>query len=454
MRSYVFVAVYLGLLAPALVQPFLGALLWCWISFMNPHREVWGFATTLPYAVLIFGATLVACVLAREPKRIELNAVTVLLIVFAAIITFTSVMTIGPVEVTWRRWDATIKTIIGALMVAVLLTDRRRIHALVWMMVISIGYYGVKGGIFTAMTGGGFKVLGPPDSMIADRNHMAVALLVSIPLMNYLRLQSRHYVVRVGLLASMGATLLGAVGSQSRGALLALGATTAVLWWRSKQKFVSGLLMVACGVAILAFMPESWQARMNTILDYEQDASSMGRIRIWWASFLLAVQSPITGVGFRSMYYQHIVDMVAPDVRARAVHSIYFEVLGEHGFPGFFVWLGLTIAGAWYAQRLIRITRGRPDLSWGGDLGRMVQVSIVAYLAGGTFLSLSYWDYYWMILIVTAATHTLVLRELQATAPAAVTAGGAAWRRPLVNAASGSAPPGTATARPARRIAT
>jgi probable O-glycosylation ligase (exosortase A-associated) len=449
MRSYVFLAVYLGLLAPSLVQPFLGALLWSWISFMNPHREVWGFATALPYAMLVFLAMVIACVVAREPKRIEPNAVTVLLVVFAAIITFTSLMTIGPQDVVWRRWDATMKTIAGTLLVAALLTDRRRIHAMLWLMAISIGFYGVKGGIFTATTGGGFRVVGPPESMIADRNHMAVALLVSIPLMNYLRLQSQHRLVQLGLLAAMGATFLAAVGSQSRGALLALGATAAVLWWRSKAKLLSGILLFGCIAAILAFMPDSWQARMNSILNYEQDASSMGRIRIWWASWLLALQNPLTGVGFRAMYHQHIVDRVAPDVNARAVHSIYFEVLGEHGFPGFFVWLGLTIAGAWYAQRLIALTKNRPDLSWGGDLGRMVQVSMVAYLAGGAFLSLSYWDYYWTILTVTAATHALVVRQLAAEAASQGAVAGRGWRRPAAMPA-----PGAVAARTTKRAAT
>jgi probable O-glycosylation ligase (exosortase A-associated) len=449
MRSYAFLGVYLGLLAPALVQPFVGALLWCWISFMNPHREVWGFATSLPYAMLIFGAIIVGCIIAREPRRIEPNGVTVLFVVFAVVMTLTSLTTIGPWDLTWRRWDATIKIVVGALMVSVLLTDRRRIHALVWLMVISIGYYGVKGGIFTVMTGGGHKVLGPADSMIADRNHMAVALLVSIPLMNYLRLQSRHYMVRLGFVFAMGSTLLGAVGSQSRGALLALCATGAVLWWRSKQKIVTAILLVCAAAAILAFMPESWSARMNTMLNYEEDASSMGRIRIWWASWLLALKYPLTGVGFRSMYHQHIVDMVAPDVRARAVHSIYFETLGEHGFPGFFVWIALTVAGAWYAHRLMKLTKGRPDLSWAGDLGRMVQVSMVAYLAGGAFLSLAYWDYYWMLLIVTAAAHTLVVKQLNAEAPTRTVAGATSWRRPLAKPA-----PGSVTAHAAKRAAT
>ncbi|WP_137180328.1 putative O-glycosylation ligase, exosortase A system-associated [Roseomonas sp. AR75] len=437
MRSYVFLLVYLGLLVPALAQPFVGAMLWSWISFMNPHREVWGFATNLPYAMVIFIATAISCIIAKEPKRFEVNAVTVLLLLFGVFITFTTITGIGLQSVMWHRWNITIKTIIGALLVACLLTSRRRIHAMIWLMVISIGYYGVKGGIFTGMTGGGFRVVGPPDTIIADRNHIAVALLVTVPLMNYLRLQSKHYIIRVGLLAAAGLTLLGAIGSQSRGALVALAATAMVLWWRSKKKIVSALVLFGCIAAILAFMPDSWVQRMNTITNYEEDASAMGRVRIWTASWLLALQYPLTGVGFRAMYNQDIVNMVAPDVRARAVHSIYFEVLGEHGFIGFFIWIGMTIAGAIYAQRLMKLAKNRPELSWAGDLGRMVQVSIVAYLAGGTFLSLSYWDFYWAILLVTAAAYKIALAQVAAEAPARrqQPAGSGSWRR---NTAAGA----------------
>lgn len=428
MRSYVFLLFYGGLLTTALAQPFIGALLWCWIAFMNPHREVWGFATGLPYAMLVFVAMVLACVLAREPKRFEANAVTILLLVFAVLITLSSITAIGPSSEAWRMWERTIKTILGALLVASLLTTRERIHALIWLMAISVGFYGVKGGAFTIMTGGGFIVLGPADSMIADRNHLAVGLLVALPLMNYLRMQSAHRLVQIGIVAAMALTLFAAIGSQSRGALLAVAATGAMLWWRGRSKLLTGIVLVIAIAGVLSFMPASWEERMRTITEYQQDESAMGRVRIWLASWQLALAYPLTGTGFRAPYYQHIVDLVSPEVTARAVHSIYFEPLAEHGFPGFLVWLGLTAAGAFYAMRLTRLTRDRPDLAWAGDLGRMIPVSIVAYLSGGTFLSLSYWDYYWTILLVAGSTHSLVLRTLREGAQDRSRAP-ATWRR-------------------------
>jgi probable O-glycosylation ligase (exosortase A-associated) len=435
MRSYVFILFYGGLLTSSLAQPFVAALVWCWIAFMNPHREVWGFATGMPYAMIIFIAMVFSCLMAREPKRFEANAVTVGLIVFALLITLSSLTAIGPSTEVWRMWERTIKSIIGALLVASLLTSRERIHAMVWLMAISVGFYGVKGGIFTINTGGGFIVLGPADSMIADRNHLAVGLLVALPLMNYLRMQSKHRIVQLGLIAAMTLTLFAAIGSQSRGALVALAATAGLLWWRGRNKILGGAIMVVAIVGVLSFMPDSWVERMNTITNYEEDASAMGRVTIWKASWQLAVQYPLTGTGFRAPYYQHIVDLVAPDVRARAVHSIYFEALAEHGFPAFFVWLGLTAAGTFYAIRLPRLTRNRPDLAWAGDLGRMIPVSVVAYLSGGAFLSLSYWDYYWTMLIVAGSTHSIVVRALAESAARRAGAAESTWRRKGAQAA-------------------
>jgi hypothetical protein len=81
----------------------------------------------------------------------------------------------------------------------------------------------------------------------------------------------------------------------------------------------------------------------------------------------------------------------------------------------FFVWVGISVAGFLYAMRLVRLTKGRPELQWANDLGRMTQVSIVAYHVGGTFLSLQYWDFYWTLLIAVAAAHALALKEIRAT---------------------------------------
>lgn len=440
MRDLAFAAVLIGLLPLAAMRPFVGVLLWSWISFMNPHQMVWGFATDLPWAVVVFCTTLFGCIVAGEPRRANVNAVTVLLLLFLIGITVTSMTAIVPPAAVWYKWEWAAKILVGLLLTAALLTDRRRIHALVWLIVIALGYYGVKGGAFTIMTGGSDIVMGPPNTIIGDRNQLATALLVAIPLMNYLRLHSRHEVIRWGLIAAMVLTLFAVVGSQSRGALIGLAATAMFLWLRSPRKVLSGLAIVAFLALALNFMPDSWWARMDSLETYQEDESAMGRVRIWAAAVEIALTYPWTGAGFYATYTQAVLDAVAPGTRALATHSIWLEVLSEHGFPTFFVWLGIIVAGVLYSIRIAGLARGRPELRWAGDLARMSQVSIVAYTTAGTFLSLSYWDCFWTLVVLLAAVHGLVVAAARQVGSVDV-AGHAGWRRRAAVAAAPSPRP-------------
>jgi putative inorganic carbon (hco3(-)) transporter len=401
------------LLVMALRYPFAGALVFGWISFMNPHQQVYGFAAGLPWAFMSIPILLFGCLMAREPKRLPINGVTICILLFMIHTTFTSMNALGPPAEVWGFWERTFKTFLSVLVIAALLTDRWRIHAIVWLMVICIGFFSLKGGIFTLMTGGGYIVLGPFGTMIADRNHLAVAILVVLPLMNYVRLHSPHAIVRMGLMVVMGLSLISAIGSNSRGALVSTLAAGAVMWYRSRAKATSAIVMVLTGIMIFSFMPASWKARMTTIEHYEEDGSAMGRVTIWRAALQIGLHNPVTGGGFRAPYHQEIVNLYTPDVKARAAHSIWFEPIGEHGLLGFGIWLSGILFGIYYALRIPMLAKGRPDLQWAFDFGRMAQVSLVAFLTGGTFLSLPYWDMFWVLLVTVAATHYLVLQEVR-----------------------------------------
>ncbi len=413
MRDLVLFGVILAILPVAVVRPFVGVLLWSWISFMNPHMMGWSFVSAMPLAQMAFIATVIGCVVAREPRRLPLNAVTVLLVILLGCMTLTSFTALNQPATVWAHWDKVMKIILGLLLTAALLTDRLRIHALVWLMVIALCYFGVKGGAFTLLTGGSHIVLGPPNTIIGDRNHLAVALLVTLPLMNYLRLHSAHRAVRIALAAGMVLMLFSVVGSQSRGALVALAATALFFWFRSRSKILGGVVLAVTVAGAIAFMPDSWTERMQTIKTYQEDQSAMGRVDIWLTAIEIVKDRPWTGGGFRAVYSAEIVDRYTPGTFARADHSIWFEALGEHGIPAFLVWLSIIAAGVLYSMHITRLARDRPDLKWAYDLARMSQVSVVAYCSGGTFLSLAYWDFFWTLLVIVAAAHALVLQSVQ-----------------------------------------
>jgi probable O-glycosylation ligase (exosortase A-associated) len=282
--------------------------------------------------------------------------------------------------------------------------DRKHIEALIWVIVISVGFYGFKGGLFTILTGGAQRVWGPPDTYIHGNNELGLALTMTIPLANYLRMVSPNRWVRRGLLILMLFCAAAVLGTQSRGALLAIGAMTFVLWMRSSKKFVVGGVLLVLAAAFLTFMPKSWEDRMSTIKTYEQDSSAMSRINAWEMAVHIA-NSRMTGGGFfveaQDVYLQY-----APIATADWVvtaHSIYFQALGEQGWPGLFLFLCVG-AGAFLATvQVRRMAKGRSDARWAFDLAGMVQVSMIGYATGGSFLSLSYLDLTYNVAVIIVA---------------------------------------------------
>jgi putative inorganic carbon (HCO3(-)) transporter len=76
----------------------------------------------------------------------------------------------------------------------------------------------------------------------------------------------------------------------------------------------------------------------------------------------------------------------------------------------------------------VRASRGKPELQWAFWLVQMTKVSIVAYLVGGAFQNLAYWDMPYYLFVAVAVTRWAVRNPIveEQTAPAASAAPGIA----------------------------
>ena len=365
---------------------------------MNPHRLTWGFAYNMPFAFVIAITTLVALLVSREPKKVPWTREAVLLLAFVAWMFITTIFSVYPV-LAWAHLEKVAKIQLMIFLTLVLMQSKDRINALVWVMVLSLGFYGVKGGIFTILHGGVYHVRGPAGSFIGGDNEIGLALVMTVPLFRYLQLNTSRIWVKHSLTAAMGLTALAAVGSQSRGAMLGIVSMGAFFWLKSRNKLFTALLACAAGVLILTTMPQQWFDRMSTVKTYEQDASALGRINAWHMAFNLAKDRPLGG-GFDA-FQAGMFAVYAPDPgNVHDSHSIYFEVLGEHGFFGLALFIAIGLSVWLAAASVIRRARRNPEQRWLSDLCAMVQVSLVGYGTAGAFLGLAYFDFYYTLIAV------------------------------------------------------
>jgi probable O-glycosylation ligase (exosortase A-associated) len=430
MRDALLALLLFGSVPVILRYTWVGVLVWSWLSYMNPHRLAYGFAYSFDWTELIAVTTLISVFFSTEKKKIPWTSVTTLWLVFIAWTSLTTLFALNSASA-MTEWDRFIKTSLLMVMTLICIRTRKQLTWLIWVIAASIGFYGVKGGIFTIMTGGGFLVLGPPSSFISGNNEVAFALIIILPLMRYLQVQSESRWIRLGMMGVMGLSAAAIAGSHSRGALVAGSAMVFMLWWRGRRKVLFGTVMVVGLIALLLFMPPAWFERMASIKDYKEDGSAMGRMNAWAFAYNLAADRPIVGGGFRTFTPSLFLVYAPSPTNFHDAHSIYFEVLGEHGFIGLglFLWLGLSTFLA--PQRIRRETSKRPDLVWAYDLAGMIQVCMIGYAVGGVFLGLAYFDLYYHLIAMVLITQAIVVQSLVAeTSPGGRAEGVKSWLGP------------------------
>jgi probable O-glycosylation ligase (exosortase A-associated) len=212
------------------------------------------------------------------------------------------------------------------------------------------------------------------------------------------------------------------LGSQSRGGFLALAAMALFLLLKSRQKLIVALVVAIVGVGLLAFMPSAWHERIGTIENYQEDRSAMGRIGAWKFATNLALARPIGGGGFETFQAETYARYGPPEALILDSHSIWFQVLAEHGFIGLGLFLLVWLTAWRTGSRIIRLSRDREDLTWARDLAAMTQAALIAYFVGGSFLGLAYWDYPYILVVVLVATRVVVETRLREAAAEPVAA--------------------------------
>ncbi|HXH83831.1 MAG TPA: putative O-glycosylation ligase, exosortase A system-associated, partial [Candidatus Tectomicrobia bacterium] len=180
LRDLLLTTVVFALLPVCFMHPWIGILVWSWIGYMNPHKLTWGFAYGIPFAMLVALFTLPGVLAARDRKSIPWTPLTVALALLWAHFTFTTFFAWYP-DAAWYQWQKVSKILLFVFLTLVFFQDRSRLRYLFLVIALSIGFYGLKGGIWALSSGGRNHVLGPEGTMLGSNNAVGLALNMALP---------------------------------------------------------------------------------------------------------------------------------------------------------------------------------------------------------------------------------------------------------------------------------
>lgn len=413
MRDIILFAIIFGLIPFCFLRPWIGILVFSWISYMNPHRFTWGPAYDFPFAKIIAVVTLVGLLFTRDRMPLPRARETFLIILLGIYFSFTNFYAFYP-DQAWVQWEKVMKILLMTLVTMMLINDRKKLRYLIMVIAFSIGFLGIKGGLFSFVTGGEFRVYGPGGSFFSDNNDMALALNMTLPMLFYLTRDEKNTKLSKLFWIMFAMCLISIIFTYSRGGFITLAVVGTLLFFRTRYKiFVVPILALAIFIG-MSLIPQEWFNRIDSIKTYEESKSAMGRIYAWHEAFNVAKDRPFYGAGFEGLR-GNTIDLYSPnpDSTAGDVHSIYFEVLGEHGFVAFGLFIALILSTLLTIRNIKKSVKHRNDLLWAENYVNILQISLVAYLVGGLLLGRAYFDLFYHIVAMVVILRVLVLRELK-----------------------------------------
>jgi O-antigen ligase len=182
--------------------------------------------------------------------------------------------------------------------------------------------------------------------------------------------------------------------------------------------------LVLATMLVLPALPDAFWDRMSTIKttdENEMDTSARGRLHFWDVAVIMANTKPITGVGHMGFIpsYNRYDFSYGEFGSSRAVHSSWFAVLAELGYPGLLLYL-LNLLLAWTAcSQAVRLARDYPQYADLRHWAVAIESCLVVFVVAGTFVTVQYTEIVWHMMGLSAALHAMV-RQARAAVPVAI----------------------------------
>ena len=409
-----------GFLATGLHRPFMWVLAYLYIDILAPQKISWGMLSHVPISLIAFVAAFAGWLILDSKRDCRFNyrqVLIMLLLVYCGISTINADFRHEALE----KWDWVWKALFFAAFLPLTLRTRLRIEAVALVMVLTVGMIIIDGGIKTLGGGGGYGTL----RLFVDNNTglyegsiISAVSIATIPLILWLMKHGTifkpNWMVKLFGVALIFSCSLIPIGTQARTGLLCL-AMLGVLALRTVKRPILYILGAGFLVAVaVPFLPESYTKRMNTIENHNSDESASTRVAVWKWTLEYVDDHPFGG-GFE-VYRGNKLRIITQDAqgtsnnqtleqkivydKGRAFHSSYFEMLGEQGWPGLFLWLWLMISGLWQMERLRWRWRKRtaPGQTWQAPLALALQHSQLVYMLGSTFVGIAFQPFCYMLI--------------------------------------------------------
>ena len=417
MRDVVVSLVLIGLLPSCFRRPYIGLLVFSWLAYMRVQDLTWGFAKSMRWSYYVAILMGVGFLVARRQSWFRLDLRTMIMLAMVLLLGV-GLLFSNPDADVFTRYVEYIKIVGIALFTTAVVQTRQHLRILMWVLALSLGFYGIKTGLWVIFKGGG-KVLQGPGGMLADNNDFAMALSMGVPLLFQIGLTERREIIRRAFLFAVPMTVLTVGATYSRGGFLSVSVAIGILVWRSRNRVVGLLIGLLVAVIAVIAMPQDYRERLATLRNPQEEGSAAGRLRAWRVATNMAVDNPILGVGFGQFvanWLRYCEDPTPQEKAGRAVivaHSSYFQIWAECGTPALLMYLSMILLSFLSIWRVRKMAARRYFSSWILSYATMFEASLAAFVVGSAFLNRAHFDLFYHMVAIVVMFEIIARREME-----------------------------------------
>lgn len=420
LRSLWLVFVYLTFLGFSCSAPFIATLGYVWVDTFQPQSIAYFVLNQLPVAMIMGVAAVGGYLLLDRRLPPPLTLQTVLQACMAIWFSITLIWAQVP-DAAWTKWDWAFKTVCFAAFIPFVIRSRVQIEAFALTYVFALAANFVPYGLKVIVSGGGYGMnlgLQSGNTGLAEGGLLSTSCLMAVPLAIFLAAHSqimfKPRVMALGYWGIAALAVVTAIGTYERSALIGLVVLGICMLIRTNHKFVFGIVSIVTICLVVYATSSAWNTRISTIGDYQNEGSASTRILIWKWTLGFTATHPLGG-GFATYLIDHI-DIPATEFSparvesGRAFHSIYFEILGEQGYPGIAIFLMLAGSTLIMLRRTAKKACLYPELQWVVGLSDALQSGLAVFLTSGAFVGIAFQPMFWYFTSMGICLNAYMLR--------------------------------------------
>ena len=274
---------------------------------------------------------------------------------------------------------------------------------------------------------------------MGDENDFCMVMDMAVPFGYFLMFSASGMVQKMKYLGCLGAFILAAMASLSRGGFFGLASVGAYCWYRSPKKLNALIVVVVAVLFMLVLAPASyWDEIASSTSDETMgdDGTGGARLYTWGIGMKMFFANPIIGIGQSNFpwtfdEYQAGSTFHTRSFAGRQAHSAWVTLLSELGLAGVIIvggmlvqcyrdlkWIRRRFAPAESRQKHGQTVQAGEDMR--AYLARAMEGSLIGFIVSGVFVSTLWYPALWTMIAFVVALRNISELQSGEALPAAV----------------------------------